>query len=329
MRKTTKYLLSTVFFTFLVWFALAQEPAGLVVEVEPSSFDVNVPVDVTIKVVKSNGDVVQDYDGNVYIDIDDTSLEMSDYDVPSEHLYEFAPQDQGIKKFSKWLVVKKAGTYTLIAYDINNDDIKGEKTIIVWGSSEWSNLKTVTINTPAKDAQETSDIVEILWEVSTLPNSLFEVHLNNQIVYQGMTDSVWGFTAYITWHQEGSNNFQIKILDANNVILGESQFISFTYTPINDGKFNSIQVLPSNILKVGEKATFRVSTSDTIASAVLRLSNWRSAPMDPISPGLFTKELFLDTEWKIEVSVDLFIDGQKQAYEKVSRLFVGKWTKNR
>jgi hypothetical protein len=40
------------------------------VSVSPSSFDVNVPVDMTIKAVKNNGDTVTTYLGDVFIEIE-------------------------------------------------------------------------------------------------------------------------------------------------------------------------------------------------------------------------------------------------------------------
>ena len=87
MRKTTRQLFFAAFLLFSVWFAVAQEPAGFVIEIEPSSFDVNVPVDLTIKAVQSNGDVVKDYEWSVYIGIDGTTLEEEDSDIS---LYEEA-----------------------------------------------------------------------------------------------------------------------------------------------------------------------------------------------------------------------------------------------
>lgn len=73
---------------------------------------------------------------------------------------------------------------------------------------------------------------------------------------------------------------KVKILDINNIVLGESPDISFSYEPIADGVFNSIQVLPGAKLRQGEKATFIVSTNDSVTSVELKFSNAKSAPMD-------------------------------------------------
>lgn len=78
----------------------ATQPDAFIVEVQPSSFEVNQAVDMTIKAVTANGDVVKDYEGDVFIEIDGIA-DTADYTVPSDGLYSFLPQDQGVKLFSK------------------------------------------------------------------------------------------------------------------------------------------------------------------------------------------------------------------------------------
>jgi len=85
---------------FVANHVFAANPDAFIVEVVPSSFDVNEPVDITIKAVKANGDIVQDYQGDVFIEIEGI-VDTADYTVPSDGLYTFLPQDQGVKLFSK------------------------------------------------------------------------------------------------------------------------------------------------------------------------------------------------------------------------------------
>ena len=92
---------------FMVNHAYAADPDAFIVEVSPSSFDVNEAVDITIKAAKANGDIVKDYQGDVFIEIEGI-VDTADYTVPSDGLYTFIPQDQGVKLFSKGLSIKKA-----------------------------------------------------------------------------------------------------------------------------------------------------------------------------------------------------------------------------
>lgn len=326
MGKIFKHFIFMVGFVAFFWWVFAQQqPDAFIVQIEPSSFDINVPVDVTIKAVKSNWDVIKDYEWDVFIDVE-WNIDMADYTVPSQWLYTFVPQDQWIKTFSKWLIIKKAWTFIVIASEINDESIKGEKTVLVWSSNASDSTKKITINSPIKDSIEKTEVLEVIWWSSDLPNSPFEIYLNNQLVSQWITSSVWWFTAYVTWLIQWSNSLQAKILDVNNVILGESDLVSFTYLPFTDWTFNSVQVIPGNTIKAGTKVTFRVATSDIVTSATIKLSNGRSAPMDLLSAGVFSKEIMIDTEGKIDVWLDLLVAWEKKEYTNITKLIVEKGT---
>ncbi len=324
MKKFYKYILSLGIVSIFWGLSFAQiQPDAFIVQVEPSSFDVGTPVDMTIKAVKANWDVIKDYEWDVFIDVE-WALDFKDFVVPSQGLYTFIPQDQWQKTFSKWLIIKKAGTFTVTSSDISDDSIKWEKTVIVWTTNSSSDVKTITITSPIKNSTEKNEVLEVMWEASDLPNSPFEIYLNSQLSYKGTTSSVGNFTAYITGLKVGTNSLQAKVLDINNVILGESESFDFTFKSVTDWTFNSIQVLPGNTIKAGTKVTFRVSTSDSVTSATIKLSNWRSAPMDLSSAWSFTKDMVIDSEGKIDVSLDLIIDGSTKEYNNITRLISEK-----
>lgn len=92
---------------FIVNHVHAADPDAFIVEVVPSSFDINQAVDITIKAATSNGEIIKDYQGDVFIEIEGI-VDTADYTVPSDGLYTFLPQDQGVKLFSKGLTIKKS-----------------------------------------------------------------------------------------------------------------------------------------------------------------------------------------------------------------------------
>ncbi len=63
--------------------AQAIAPDAFIVDVTPSSFDINQTVDLTIKAVTANGDIVKDYQGDVFIEIAGI-VDTADYTVPSD-----------------------------------------------------------------------------------------------------------------------------------------------------------------------------------------------------------------------------------------------------
>ena len=218
-------------------------------EVQPSSFDVNQAVDLTVKAVNVNGDVIKDYQGDIFIEVDGLN-DTADYVVPSDGLYTFVPEDQGVKTFSKGITIKKQGTFGIKVSDIINENIKGEKTVIVGDTHNiTTDTKNISIVTPIADGTEKNATVNIIARAPDLPNSPYAIYLNDSIVSQGTTDDIGDINVYASGTSLGLNQLQIKISNANNEIIGQSESTKFSYTPIQDGVFNSIQIMPSSKIK--------------------------------------------------------------------------------
>lgn len=303
----------------------AADPDAFVVEVAPSSFDINQAVDITVKAVKSNGEIIKEYQWDVFIEIEGI-VDTADYTVPSDGLYTFLPQDQGMRLFSKGLSIKKAGTFTIKVSDIINDSIIGQKTIIVGGETNTTTPDMITLISPVPGGIEKNNIANIMASAPTLPNAPYEIYINNNPVSQGMTNANGDISAYVSGITEWDNILQIKILNANNEVIGESQIVSFGYQPIKDGIFLSIKLQPTGAIKQWEKANFTVNSSDSVTSAQIKLSDGKSIPMDKTSAGIFTKDIVMDTEGTLQVGVDLIVLWQTKSYTGVATLMVDKGT---
>lgn len=226
----------------------AADPDAFIVEVSPSSFDVNEAVDITIKAVKSNAEVVKDYLGDVFIEIEGI-VDTADYTVPSDGLYTFQAEDQGTKLFSKGLTIKKSGTFTIKVSDIINDTIIGQKTVIVGSTVVDTTAETITLISPVPGSVEKNSIANVMASAAGLGNSPYQIYINNSAVSQGMTNANGDISAYVSGITEGDNILQIKILNAANEVIGESPVITFSYQPIKDGVFNGITISPIGVVK--------------------------------------------------------------------------------
>ncbi|MFA5748416.1 MAG: hypothetical protein WC872_04905 [Candidatus Absconditabacterales bacterium] len=310
--------------TFGLKFSLnaSDSPDAFIIEVEPSSFEANQPVDITLKAVKSDGSIVKDYQGDVIIEVN--GINPDGYIVPNDGLYSFLPQDQGVKVFSKGLQIKSEGTFSVQAFDIVNESVKGEKNVIVGNVHSSTSDKIINLISPVEGGIEKNSFINVIGSIAELPNSPLQVFLNDQIINSSNTDSNGEFNLYITGTRQGDNSLQVKIVDVNNVILGESDIIKFAYSPIADGVFNSVQILPSGKIKQGTKANFIVSTSDSVSSVELKLSNGKTSPMDRKNAGSFSKELMMDLDGTIEVSLSLMSAGIKKDYLNITNLIVSK-----
>lgn len=177
--------------------ARAADPDAFVVEVTPSSFDVNEAVDITIKAVQANGTVVKDYLGDVFIEIEGI-VDTADYTVPSDGLYTFQAEDQGVKLFSKGLAIKKSGNFTVKVSDIINDTIIGQKTVIVGNVETHNAAETITLISPVPGGIEKNSIANVMANAPALPNAPYQIYINNNIVSQGMTTANGDISAYVS-----------------------------------------------------------------------------------------------------------------------------------
>jgi hypothetical protein len=64
----------------------------------------------------------------------------------------------------------------------------------------------------------------------------------------------------------------IKLLDANNNVVGQSEKVNFEYKPATDNNlFKGIKIYPSDKVKVGEQVVFEVNTAPGVQSAELKI----------------------------------------------------------
>lgn len=302
-----------------------QKPDAFVIEISPSTFDTNTLVDITIKAVNANWEITKEYQWDVFIEIEEF-LDSADYVMPSDGFYTFLAQDQWIKLFSKWLNIKKEWVYTIKVSDLEDENIKWEKTVTIWSHASSVDKWKIGLMLPIQWWIEKDKTISVLWSNPEFPNSQFKVFLNDSIISEWMTDANWDLNIYITWSKDWENSLQIKMMDVNNIIVAESDLIKFTYSPIKDWIFNSIQLLPWEKIKQWDKVKFLISTSEWVTSAQVKLSNGKSSPMDKVSAWSFSKEMQIDTFWNIEVSLEIINAWNKKQYTWVANLIVEKST---
>lgn len=298
----------------------AEDPDAFLLQVTPSTFGVNEAVDVSITAVK-NGQTIKTYVGDVFIEVDGIA-NPDDYVVPSDGLWTFLLQDQWVKTYSKGLIIKKTGTYTLKVSDIINENIKWETTIIIWnGSAEWEN-KSIAVVSPVNGATETREIINVMWSSRELPNSTVSAYLNWLKVAWWLTTSNGDFSLYLSWVQAWENKLQIKIENIQWVVLGQSNIITFNYQAWWDWVFKTIEVSPSSNLKQWDKVDITVKTADDVTSASLTTSDGKAYPLDRIGAWTFTKQIMLLSDGTIYISLSILSAGNQKSYDRVASLNV-------
>ena len=310
---------------YLLWSIVYAQtmPDSFVVDVNPSSFSPNQAVDITLKAVTSNGTVVSDYVGDVFIEVE-WSLSPDDYVLPEDGFTKFEPENLGIKTFSKALTIKKPGTYTIVAYDILDDTTKGEKTIIVWQAAA-DDGADVQITSPVVNGIETNSSITVLASVALLPNSPFQIIVNGQTLWQWVTSANGQISSIVNGLSQGQNTLQIQITDGNGAIVGQSDAIVFTYDPQTDDNFKWLTIQPTTTLQQGDTPVFVVDVGNQVTAVELQFSNGATAAqMDKSQEGKFTKKILMDKAGTIKVSVRVSAAGNQKLYNDVAILNVSE-----
>ena len=218
------YIISIFWLILLWWFASAGDADRLILQVWSNPVIVWEPVDITIKVVDSSSDIVKDYyDKDIYMEID--WLNASDYTIPADGIYTFQKNDQWVKIFSKWLIIKKEWEYKIKAYEVLNEKILWEVSIKV--TAYWSpDTAKITINSPTEWSTETETSIAVLWN-SKFPNTPIKIYLDSKEVKSAITDPQWSFNLFLDWVSSWSHMIYIQAIDTDNNILWKSVDLKF------------------------------------------------------------------------------------------------------
>lgn len=315
----TGVLLSSLGFFFSVF---AADPSGILVEVNPSSFGINTPVDLTISAVKSNwSDIEKTYVWSVMIEVAWT-ISAGEWILPNDWYYEFKASDQWVKTFSKWVEIKTPWTYKIKVYDILDETIQWEATIIVWWDSNNASKKNINISAPIQWSVERWSNVNVIWSSIDLPNSPYQIILNWLVVAQSVTTEKWDISSYVTWLKLWENTLQIKIISVDDIVLWQSDVVTFTQESVTDEFFKSITIDPVADIKQWDKVTFTIWVGDSVSSAEISFSNWKVFPMNKTAWSTFVKTMFIDFAWDIKASVNVISNWEIKEYNDVLNMSI-------
>ncbi|MDR0860346.1 MAG: hypothetical protein LBO09_05230 [Candidatus Peribacteria bacterium] len=305
----------------LIGITVAQAgPDSFLVEVNPSSFQINQPVDMTITALKG-GIPYTSYTGMIYMNIN--GLLVSERTLPNRGRVEFKPSDLGKITLSKGLEIKKAGEYSL---SVNNfeETLFGSTKVTVINPNTTTSLKTIDIITPMTNSTETTDTIFVYAKAPDLPNSLAQIYLNGVLATDMIAvDSQGGIEYTLGGLRVGINTLLITITSLTDQELGRSEIVSFIYEPVSDQLLKEISLTPNTDLRVGDRVQFEVTTDPAVNSAKLIFSNGQ-APLvlDKDADGVFSRTTTLITSGQISLDVELTAVGQAKTYSGNTTFFV-------
>ena len=123
-------------------------PDSFLVEVSSKKFSVNEPVDLVVKSMK-NWEVMKSYEWFFDIAVVDeiwNYLQSNAVTLPEWWWWSIRLQDAGVKKYTKWLILKKAGTFKIKVSEFTDDSIIWETSITVIANSKTTETTTQNNN---------------------------------------------------------------------------------------------------------------------------------------------------------------------------------------
>lgn len=217
------------------------------IAVTPNKVKVGESVDITVKALDKDGNVVKDYAGEILIfSQSDPKAEFPG--VLAENTYKFKSSDLGQVKFENAVKFTKAGTQDINVYDTSNEDMFGLAEVEVTAGGDVAEKGDIEITTPENGVTLAADKVKVSGK--TLKNHKVQVILNTDKKTDVISNGEWVFEAELTGVPSGENSLSAKVLDADGKVAGESTKVLFKIES-NAPKFKSIQVNP-NTEVVGE-----------------------------------------------------------------------------
>ena len=219
MKNIIKFFLSTLLL-FNVSFAFAANIDHFIVEFNKDQAEVWEAIDLTIKAVDQNDEIIRDYTWNIFwVSITDEQAELPN-DLTNDEWYTFQLSDQWVKKFENWVVFNTPWEQSISIYDSSDyENITWEWTIKIVPASEKKQNEEIEIITPENNTTLADKNVKISWQ--TKKNHQVQIEINNNQKITTISNSNWIFEKDVelqTW----KNTIKAYILDADDNIIWES-----------------------------------------------------------------------------------------------------------
>ncbi len=323
--------LRLVFLSILFFFGIA--PAS-VLAAWATAFEVTLSedtitawefVDVTIKAIDESGEVDENYTEDIFIEVKWFEAGSPDVVLPGWGYGYFDASDLWIRTYSKWLTIKKPGTYEIEVVDLLVDItwVKWSAVLKVNAVNDGPPQGTLTINTPSEWAVLSEDTV---WVIATtsLPNTPIVLYMDDEKIQEWLSDKNWDISMNISGITAGEHTLLMNAVDVSWAIMATSWPVKFTYEIDHWALFLWVEVTPSNEVLEWDKVTVKITTADVVDSVTLTVGEWDPLPTSKISDGVFQKELLLEEEWTYPLDIWLSVDWASSTHEDVETITVKK-----
>lgn len=296
-------------------------PTRFEVTVSPNPLKVSEFADVTVKAINSDGTVDTKADGDIWLEIENHEYTDSNIVLPGNGIGFFEPSDQWVKIFSKWLSIKKAGTFKLNVVDVYDTSIQWSATITVLWNSAWPAVWWLTIYSPLSGSVEKQNAITVVWKTN-YANTPIVILVDNSKVQEWASDQRGDFSLPLSNITAGSHTLVVNALDLEGNVSATSWPIPFIYEPAPTQLFLWLDILPGKEVLVRTKMTFTIKTDEQVWSAMLQFGDGTPVPTTKQAPGVFVKDMTFDQPAVYPIDVLLSVNGKSETFTDVETISI-------
>lgn len=211
------------------------------VQLAPDTINVWESMDLTIKAVDKNNNVITDYNGEIIM-FSETDPEATLPSVLKDNTYEFKNADQGEVTFENSVSFKLKGKQEISVYDLNDDTVLGIAQAEITGQVESANAE-ISIVSPETGITIGEDSIKVSW--STSKNHALKITLNEKEVFEATSNNNGVFELDITGLQDGENTIKAHVLDADKNIIGETGIVNLK-VELNKLQVKNVKITPES-----------------------------------------------------------------------------------
>jgi hypothetical protein len=252
----------------------------------PDQIESGDTVDVRVTAKDTNGLTVEDYTGTIHFSVEGGGDGVS---LPSDYTYK--ADDLGSHLFSLALSFTTDGTYNLEVTDVNNISVKGEKTVVVGGSSGTQTQQggeKPEIVTPA--AGSYSDNVQTVSGKATSGADV-KIYDNDQEIGAVQAGSSGSFSYQTQKLADGDHKLYVVILDQNGDVKGTSETVEISIDT-KAPEVDEITLDPSTDIKPGTVINVRILSEESLSDSAIIFNQEIAALVESVTePGVYTAQI--------------------------------------
>ena len=300
IQKILKIFVAIAIFSNIT-IALAAKIDHYKVIVNPTKVSVWEAVDLTIKAMDKDENIIKDYEWSVLIMSE--SDNKAEFPSLEDNSYTFKKSDEWVVKFENAVKFSKSWKQDIHVYDLDDttNSTFGLAEVEVTDKKIEKNIK-IEIISPQNWTTIWKKTITISWKSNK--NHQIKIVLNNKKETLTTTNKDWLFEKEIDWLEDWNNSIKAYILDSNWKEIGASKEIIITYDS-SKPVFNKLKITPEKDIQTNSKILFEVYATKWLKEVSIVLNEWLNILKED-KPGIYKWEILAPKkEWKYNINVIL------------------------